>query len=72
MWRLIALIGTLTMTMAFGTGADAAAKQKVPRIKVSSAQIAPRATIADERRGHVPLASSHDEHATVSIRLIHP
>jgi hypothetical protein len=49
MWRLIALIGTLTMTMAFGTGADAAAKQKIPRIKVSSAQIAPRATIADEQ-----------------------
>ncbi|HEY5209407.1 MAG TPA: YbhB/YbcL family Raf kinase inhibitor-like protein [Stellaceae bacterium] len=49
MWRPIATLGlVMAMGLAFGGTADAA-KTKVPRLKVTSAQIAPRATIADEQ-----------------------
>src|SRR5665213_3009386 len=49
MWRPIATLGlVMAMGLAFGGTADAA-KTKVPRLKVTSAQIAPRAAIADEQ-----------------------
>jgi hypothetical protein len=49
MWRRIATIGlVLAAGVVLGTTADAA-RQKVPRLKVSSEQIARGATIADEQ-----------------------
>ncbi len=53
MWRVLAIIGlVLALGIGFSTGADAARKSnkmKVPRLKVTSEQIARGGTIADEQ-----------------------
>jgi hypothetical protein len=50
MWRGIAAIGLIVgLGMAFGTTADAAKQQKVPRLKVSSEQFQRRGMVAEEQ-----------------------